>query len=82
MLENIAGENPSLAVSDSSDRSCAFVIVEESDFSKANHLVAPIAFHLEHLLQCDLLLQVFVVRIRPWMVDSDADLTLRQDKVF
>ena len=73
MLEDVAAEYPSLAASQCSDRSCALVVVEESDLSKADHRLGwfMVRIRFQRLYELCFGLKIWVVRLRTFHVYGD-----------
>ena len=84
MLEDVTAENPSLATSQCSDRSCALVVVEESDLSKANHRLGwyVVRIRFQRLDELYFGLELWIVWLRAFQVDSHFACPIAQNIVL
>ena len=93
LLEHIAGEDPRITVRDRSDRCCAFVILQQGDLAKSDHLYGIAAvfgvlavtwrcwLRLEDLFEGYLLGEMWVFGVRFRLVNGDSHLPIGEHEV-
>lgn len=82
LLEHVAREDPSLAVTARCDRCRALVVVEQGDLTKPDHLGVLTAIDDEIFLESYFLVDLWVRWVRSRLVDCDAHRARGKDEVL